>query len=245
MTELTPAVDNPFDVIRRTDEAGEYWSARELMPLLGYDKWERFGDAIDRARVAAVNSGHDADQAFSRLREGFRTAGARGPAGADYRLTRYGAYLVAMNGDPRKAEIAAAQTYFAVKTRQAEVAVVDELDIVQAMLDQVRATREAARRAEALALEASAAASSAREQSATIANRLDAIEGKHDWWAALGYAKEMGLPTDARSLQALGRAASRIARREGVKANKVQHALYGRVNQYPRYIWDEAALELD
>lgn len=88
------------------------------MPLLGYERWERFADAIDRARVAATNAGSDPDQAFSRLRED-RTGGR---AREDVHMTRYGAYLVAMNGDPRKPEIAAAQTYFAVKTREAETA---------------------------------------------------------------------------------------------------------------------------
>lgn len=106
----------PFDAIRRVDATGEYWSARDLMAPLGYQKWERFEDAIDRAQAAARNAGHAADQAFSRLREEVTGGAPR----TDYRLTRYAAYLVAMNGDPRKTEIAQAQTYFAIKTREAE-----------------------------------------------------------------------------------------------------------------------------
>lgn len=121
MTQLALSTDSPtspFDAIRNVDTDGtEWWSARDLMGLLGYLRWERFDDAIDRAKASAKASGHDADQAFSRLREK-----GSGRPGIDYRLTRYAAYLVAMNGDPRKKEIADAQTYFAIKTRQAEIA---------------------------------------------------------------------------------------------------------------------------
>jgi len=108
---------SPFDAIRQDDERGEHWTARSLMRLLGYTKWERFESSIDRARAAIENSGQSADAHASRLREAFARTER-----SNYRLTRYGAYMVAMNGDPRKAEVAAAQTYFAVKAREAEIA---------------------------------------------------------------------------------------------------------------------------
>ena len=121
MTTLTTTSDgSPFDAIRRTRADGsEFWSARDLMPLLGYEKWERFADAVERARVAIANSGMDADANASRLREPF---GRTNQMGEEFHLTRYACYVVAMNGDPRKPEVAAAQTYFAVRTREAETA---------------------------------------------------------------------------------------------------------------------------
>jgi DNA-damage-inducible protein D len=113
--DLASMTASPFDVICRVDASGEYWSARDLMPLLGYDKWERFEDAVERARATVANTGGDPDSHASRHRE----ASGRTER-INFRLTRYGAYLVAMNGDSRKAEIAAAQSYFAIKAREAE-----------------------------------------------------------------------------------------------------------------------------
>lgn len=120
MTDLTKITASPFDSIRRLRPDGsEYWDARELQPLLGYARWEDFRNAVERARYAIGNAGLDPQEHASARSEAF---GPTRQMGANYHLTRYGAYMAAMNGDPRKPEIAAAQTYFAVKTREAEVA---------------------------------------------------------------------------------------------------------------------------
>ena len=111
---------SPFDAIRRVDERGENWSGRELMEIMGYTVWRDFSHAIERAKAACANSGADSGQHFADARK----INDQGYRSADCRLTRYGAYLVALNGDPRKPEIAAAQTYFAIKTREAEVRLV-------------------------------------------------------------------------------------------------------------------------
>ncbi|MEU3750577.1 MULTISPECIES: phage antirepressor KilAC domain-containing protein [Streptomyces] len=110
---------SPFDKIRRTDDTGEWWSARDLQPLLGYLRWEDFRNSIERAKVAITNSGQTAD-----LHASERPEASGNTLRLNYKLTRYGAYMVAMNGDPRKPEVAAAQTYFAVQTRKAETATV-------------------------------------------------------------------------------------------------------------------------
>ena len=112
---------SPFDSIKQTRPGGsEFWSARDLQPLLGYDQWRRFGESVERATAACENSGHKASDHFAGA--GKKIVAGKGAARevADYHLTRYAAYLVAMNGDPRKPEIAAAQTYFAVQTYQQE-----------------------------------------------------------------------------------------------------------------------------
>lgn len=117
--EITPFSTSPFDAIKQVDEQGEHWTARRLMPLLGYAQWRQFEDAVRRAMTACRNSGGDPDLHFCGRPQELLGAGRRGQ---DYRLTRYACYLIAQNGDSRKPEIAAAQTYFAVRTAEAEAA---------------------------------------------------------------------------------------------------------------------------
>jgi phage antirepressor YoqD-like protein len=113
---------SPFDALRQEDERGEFWSARDVMPHLDYEQWRRFVDSIDRAMAACRNSGDVVEDHFAA--SGKITINARGHKRVldDYRLSRHGAFLVAMNGDPRKDAIANAQTYFARQTRKQELA---------------------------------------------------------------------------------------------------------------------------
>lgn len=124
MTGLDRVTASPFDSIRRIHEAGdEFWSARDLMLLMGYPTWQHFLPVLERAAAAAANLGQP--DLFTVVREN-----SGGRPREDYQLPRFAAYLVAMNGDPRKTEVAAGQSYFAVKTREAEARPVSlELDV--------------------------------------------------------------------------------------------------------------------
>lgn len=116
--ERTQPTASPFDVIRNaTLEGREFWSGRDVMELFGYSQWRDFANAVTRARAAAHGAGHDITQHFASARK----VAASGPAAEDVHLSRYACYLVAMNADPKKAKVAEAQTYFAVKTREMEL----------------------------------------------------------------------------------------------------------------------------
>ncbi len=121
LPSLPTPTRSPFDAIRRTHERGqEYWSARELQPLLEYVDWRKFEDAIERARAACENSGQDSREHFVPAAKMVGIGSSASREILDYHLTRYAGYLVAMNGDPRKPAVANAQTYFAARTHEAE-----------------------------------------------------------------------------------------------------------------------------
>lgn len=114
---------NQFDLIVHTDKAAdvEFWYARELMPLLGYERWENFDKTIARAIESCETSGINVPDHFREVTKLITAGkGAQRPI-KNYMLTRYACYLIAQNGDPKKEEIAFAQSYFAVQTRKQEL----------------------------------------------------------------------------------------------------------------------------
>ncbi len=99
----------------------EIWFARDLQPLLGYARWENFQVAINRAVESCKTQGVNIDDHFREVTKMVTLGSGATREVQDYMLTRYACYLIAQNGDPRKEQIAFAQSYFAVQTRKAEL----------------------------------------------------------------------------------------------------------------------------
>ena len=116
-------IKEQFDFVIHSDEDAkiEFWYARELMPLLGYERWENFDKAIMRAMDSCQTSNIKVSDHFREVTKMVPLGSSAYRAVKDYMLTRYACYLIAQNGDPKKEEIAFAQSYFAVQTRRQEL----------------------------------------------------------------------------------------------------------------------------
>jgi DNA-damage-inducible protein D len=114
--------DKNFEQLKLVNQHGaEYWSARDLQPLLGYSQWRSFEKAVAKAITSCQQSGNEPEHHFARARKVVALGSGSEREVADFHLSRFACYLVAQNGDPRKPEIALAQKYFAIQTRRQEL----------------------------------------------------------------------------------------------------------------------------
>lgn len=117
---------NAFDLIAKEikDDASntiEVWYARELQQVLGYTRWENFVVAISRAIESCKTLKVNVDNHFREVTKMVLLGSGSQRKVQDFMLTRYACYLIAQNGDPKKEEIAFAQSYFALQTRKTEL----------------------------------------------------------------------------------------------------------------------------
>ncbi|MBU1089519.1 DNA damage-inducible protein D [Patescibacteria group bacterium] len=121
--ELIYSLAKNFESYAKTTETGsvEFWLARDLQHLLGYTDWRNFLQTINKAKIACETSRHKIHDHFVDANKMVDLGSGSQRDVPDMMLTRYACYLIAQNGDPRKKEIAFAQTYFAVQTRKLEI----------------------------------------------------------------------------------------------------------------------------
>lgn len=114
-------LDNFESFAKKTKDGVEFWMARDLQKLLGYEQWRNFSSVIEKAKTSCENNKQNSQDHFADVSKTIPVPNGGTKNIEDIMLTRYACYLIAMNGDPRKEEIAFAQNYFAEKTRKFEI----------------------------------------------------------------------------------------------------------------------------
>jgi len=114
-------LNKTFEEFAYEQDGIEYWLARELQPLLGYADWRNFLNAVDKAKESCKTSGEAVSDHFVDVNKMVKIGSGAERKQDDIMLTRYACYLIAQNGDPKKEQIAFAQSYFAIQTRKQEL----------------------------------------------------------------------------------------------------------------------------
>ena len=110
-----------FEDYVHIEEGVEFWLARDLKDLLGYEQWRNFLSVIQKAKDSCKNAGNEVLDHFADASKMVALGSSSEREVQEIKLTRYACYLIAQNGDPRKEEIAFAQSYFAIQTRKQEL----------------------------------------------------------------------------------------------------------------------------
>ena len=119
--ELIVKLNGTFEGSAFEQGGVEYWMARDIQVLLDYEEWRNFSFVIDKAKTACANAGQDIADHFVDVNKTIPMPKGASKDIPDMMLTRYACYLIAQNGDPRKEQIAFAQSYFAIQTRKQEL----------------------------------------------------------------------------------------------------------------------------
>lgn len=119
--ELIVQLNSKFEEAACQKSGLEYWMARDIQRLLDYDEWRNFLKVIEKAKQACLNSRQNVSDHFVDVNKTIPMPKGASKEVDDIMLTRYACYLIAQNGDPRKEQIAFAQSYFAIQTRKQEL----------------------------------------------------------------------------------------------------------------------------
>ena len=119
--EIITALQKSFEEVAYQQDGIEFWFARDLQKLLDYDEWRNFLNVVEKAKIACANSGQKISDHVVGVNKTMNMPKGATKEIEDFMLTRYACYLIAQNGDPRKEQIAFAQSYFAIQTRKQEL----------------------------------------------------------------------------------------------------------------------------